>query len=328
MTEGITLVANKDDVLGGRGSVVLFHPGNVRYRRIVREHQQEYASARKEEKVLVAMKVMDIIASNGARFLKRLPQLGSLSEEAAAFDDQEQGWVEVSQSDALDKVKQSLREKPKLSKREVSQSVKRKAEYPGQRETSARRSSPSNFDSLESTARSFLSSADSGAVAAPYSQRLDDTPSSYSEDTSLSPLIRNQEEEEPAQLFTAALGNARRRSNEQPTHGMGFTLPRPLIVPRPFYPLPGMVRAHVAQTVMVPQQMTLQQQPRLPPPPQPPSLPPPQQPPQPLYRQSSESLSQIQRRQQEIFERVMLRGPQGSDDNDFVEDDNDGGESH
>jgi hypothetical protein len=83
------------DVLLGRGGETNSHVGNRNFRRIVFEHQAEYLAARKKEKAIIARRIVDIIKSNGGRFLKK---------DANHF------WVDAGLRKAVSKTSQALRE--------------------------------------------------------------------------------------------------------------------------------------------------------------------------------------------------------------------------
>lgn len=83
------------DVLLGRGGETNSHVGNRHFRRIVFEHQAEYLAARKKEKAIIARRIVDIIKSNGGRFLKK---------DANHF------WVDAGLRKAVSKTSQALRE--------------------------------------------------------------------------------------------------------------------------------------------------------------------------------------------------------------------------
>jgi hypothetical protein len=85
-----------NDVLCGRGGATNNHEGNRRFRAIVVEHQHEYLTARKMEKVVIAKQIVSIVQRNGGRFLKR----GKSSDT----------WVEVPPKQATAKTSQALRE--------------------------------------------------------------------------------------------------------------------------------------------------------------------------------------------------------------------------
>jgi hypothetical protein len=69
-TEHIVLPGRKD-VLLGRGKSYQEHAGNVRYRHIIQTHKVNYEASRKFEKTVVAAIVIEIIKTDGGRFLKQ-----------------------------------------------------------------------------------------------------------------------------------------------------------------------------------------------------------------------------------------------------------------
>lgn len=87
---------NENDVLCGRGGATNTHIGNKRFRAVVAEYQEEYLRARKKEKALIALQVVERIKQNGGRFLKR--------------DNISDVWVEVPTKKAVGKTGQALRE--------------------------------------------------------------------------------------------------------------------------------------------------------------------------------------------------------------------------
>lgn len=85
------------DVLLGRGGVTNANPGNLCFRNIVADHQNEYLVARKKEKVLIARRIVAIVKQNGGRFLQKT-------------DASVESWVQVSEKRAIEKAAQALRE--------------------------------------------------------------------------------------------------------------------------------------------------------------------------------------------------------------------------
>jgi hypothetical protein len=85
-----------NDVLCGRGGATNNHVGNKHFRAIVAEYQTEYLEARKEEKAVIARRIVARVRENGGRFLKR--------------DDATSMWVEVSVEKSVAKTSQALRE--------------------------------------------------------------------------------------------------------------------------------------------------------------------------------------------------------------------------
>ncbi len=96
-----TIEVNDDDVLMGRGGVTNGHPGNLKFRELVRRRQIEYLAAPKLKKAGIATLVMEDVFSSGGRFLM----------------DKKGRWVEISKEKARTKTSQALREKaPELQK--------------------------------------------------------------------------------------------------------------------------------------------------------------------------------------------------------------------
>ena len=101
-SEGPSVTVDDKDVMFGRGSVTMKHPGNARYRRLVQEHKDIYSRAARRRKRLIAAELIEKIKSNGSRFVK-------------CIDDDRDHWVQVGGPEVVEKVKQALREKPKHS---------------------------------------------------------------------------------------------------------------------------------------------------------------------------------------------------------------------
>jgi hypothetical protein len=70
---------------------------------LVEEHQVEYVACRRAAKPVIARKIMSIVHSRGARFLKRM----KLSDKG---ESEIYGWVEIEESRVYEKVCQALRE--------------------------------------------------------------------------------------------------------------------------------------------------------------------------------------------------------------------------
>lgn len=61
-----------EDVICGRGKATQDHPGNKRYREIIKENLKEYMNAKtKMDKSLVVSKVVDQIHEDGGNFVKK-----------------------------------------------------------------------------------------------------------------------------------------------------------------------------------------------------------------------------------------------------------------
>eukprot|EP00594_Rhizosolenia_setigera_P002703 CAMPEP_0178954652 /NCGR_PEP_ID=MMETSP0789-20121207/9120_1 /TAXON_ID=3005 /ORGANISM="Rhizosolenia setigera, Strain CCMP 1694" /LENGTH=365 /DNA_ID=CAMNT_0020636099 /DNA_START=79 /DNA_END=1176 /DNA_ORIENTATION=+ len=96
-TEEITTV-NENDVLCGRGGETNHHPGNVRYRKLVKSHQRAYLNAKRRDKPRIARVIVDTIRrqSPPGRFLKKDSNNGT--------------WRDVGNVKAREKTSQALRE--------------------------------------------------------------------------------------------------------------------------------------------------------------------------------------------------------------------------
>jgi len=117
VSSGYISSPREHDVLFGRGSgLAMFHPGNLQYRSLVEEYREEYTAATHKTKKYVAENMFKWITGLGGRFLKRMD---------SASDEAEEVWVEVNRTVALEKIKQSLREKRKKLREGGSESRKR-----------------------------------------------------------------------------------------------------------------------------------------------------------------------------------------------------------
>ncbi len=99
------------DVLFGRGKPYQGHAGNIRLHKIVDLYKPRYSQARRHEKTEIAEEIVQFIKTAGAndnpgRFLKRV--------------ENEEAWIEVSDSVARDKVSHALRGKPRKESDTVS----------------------------------------------------------------------------------------------------------------------------------------------------------------------------------------------------------------
>jgi hypothetical protein len=97
-----------NDVLLGRGKPFNEHSGNVRLRRLVDLHKEEYKMARVGEKHTITRKIVESVKSNSGRFLKRDP---------------DGWWVLVSDDEATEKVSHNFRTARSIKTKE-RQSIK------------------------------------------------------------------------------------------------------------------------------------------------------------------------------------------------------------
>ena len=94
-TEVISSV-KEDDVLCGRGGETNHHPGNIRYRGLVKKYQLLYLKAKRRDKHKIARLIVDTIRRRYGRFLKK--------------DSASNTWRDVGNSKAREKTSQALRE--------------------------------------------------------------------------------------------------------------------------------------------------------------------------------------------------------------------------
>lgn len=85
-----------DDVLCGRGGETNHHPGNVKYRQLVKACQSCYMFAKRCDKPKISALIVQAIRMRGGRFLRR-PGAGS-------------PWIDVGNQKAREKTSQALRE--------------------------------------------------------------------------------------------------------------------------------------------------------------------------------------------------------------------------
>eukprot|EP00978_Attheya_sp_CCMP212_P007610 scaffold17576_cov46-Attheya_sp.AAC.2 len=92
--EAVDLI-NEHDVLCGRGGETNHHPGNVRYRTLVKQHQRDYLAAKRRDKPRIARLIVQEVRTAGGRFLKK---------------DSAGTWRDVGSGKAREKTSQALRE--------------------------------------------------------------------------------------------------------------------------------------------------------------------------------------------------------------------------
>ena len=98
------------DILLGRGAPIIKHPGNVRFRELVRSRKAEYRrTSQNTGKDLIARELMQEIASRNGRFLRQIDTI----EEALALGVPEgvKAWRIADDEVVLQKVKQTLRDR-------------------------------------------------------------------------------------------------------------------------------------------------------------------------------------------------------------------------
>lgn len=105
---------SKNDVLCGRGGRTNTHTGNVRYRRVIAQHQAQYLTARKAEKEGIARDIVKIINDRGGKFVIK-------NEETSE-------WEEIDGKKAVMKTCQALREGLDVRKKVSSSKNRRRVE--------------------------------------------------------------------------------------------------------------------------------------------------------------------------------------------------------
>jgi hypothetical protein len=106
---------NPHDVLFGRTADTVNYQGNMRYREMVRRRKADYmGTGRHRVKDEIARQIIAIIETSGGRFLRRAEEA---SDETSTEEKEERAthWIVVSEAEALQKVKQALREQATLS---------------------------------------------------------------------------------------------------------------------------------------------------------------------------------------------------------------------
>lgn len=101
-----------NDVLLGRGYLAVKHEGNVRFRQLVKEFQEQYAAATEVTgKHDVACEVVRKIKERNGRFLRRrVLAADGQREDIGDGSDQQDSWVNVDDSIAIEKAKQTFRD--------------------------------------------------------------------------------------------------------------------------------------------------------------------------------------------------------------------------
>ena len=99
-------IPSRSDVLLGRGKPFNVHPGNRRLHEIVESHYDEYDLAQRSVKTRIAKSVVETIKGYSGRFLKQDEECGM--------------WVEVSDSEARQKVNHGFRRKREFDKNSIT----------------------------------------------------------------------------------------------------------------------------------------------------------------------------------------------------------------
>jgi len=90
-------VPEENDILCGRGNGVQTHPGNLYFRKLIKEHREAYMKATTRKQIVVEQ-LISAARAKGCRFLKPYEPRGSIR------------WVCLSDSDTRKKVSQAIRD--------------------------------------------------------------------------------------------------------------------------------------------------------------------------------------------------------------------------
>lgn len=95
------IVVQPNDVLCGRGGETNHHPGNIKYRSLVKAYQKLYLLAKRRDKPKIAQCIVVSVRGVNGRFLKRTKNSSSTGGST---------WIDVGNVKAREKTSQALRE--------------------------------------------------------------------------------------------------------------------------------------------------------------------------------------------------------------------------
>jgi len=118
----IIIDVHNNDIIGGRGSVPLRHPGNISYRKIVNSNKQAYIKSMKNDKLRLSKSIVAAIRETGGRFLERVTPYNK-DEDGTPV-----AYRDIGDRRAIEKTSQALREgQPKLKKQMIAAENEKKA---------------------------------------------------------------------------------------------------------------------------------------------------------------------------------------------------------
>ena len=152
--DGINLIPEPtdEDVLYGRGKDSMYHPGNLRLQDLVNQEQDKYESSRKDGKKEVTGYIVQVLRSEGRRFLR--------------FNKKKKAWIEVSDEEARFKVSHAMRDRVLRKSRGMSpRGTKHHNKKKNKRRNSTRTTAQVNHNSTNASegvlaGRRTLSAAD------------------------------------------------------------------------------------------------------------------------------------------------------------------------
>ena len=104
------------DIVCGRGAPKNFHYGNQAFRELVEDYQTSYLCAKRNDKPQIALKLLDILKSRGARFVRR--------HKSCSYRKTASSWVEINDKAAYEKVCQALRDGAPHVRRQMESKLK------------------------------------------------------------------------------------------------------------------------------------------------------------------------------------------------------------
>lgn len=111
------------DILVGRGTHSVRHPGNKEFRKFVQQHKEAYAaSSRICEKDRIAREIFHELETREVRFLARV--VDPTLRLAIGIPEGATAWIEIDNVAALEKIKQQLRDVPFPSKAQSHEAKK------------------------------------------------------------------------------------------------------------------------------------------------------------------------------------------------------------
>jgi len=114
LPEGFVHLRDKD-IVCGRGAPTMLHPGNQAYRALIQKHETDYLWAKRSDKPVIAMQIMEALKREDVRFVRK--------------EGNSRGWVILEESKIYEKVCQSLREgAPELRRKILASDVRKKVE--------------------------------------------------------------------------------------------------------------------------------------------------------------------------------------------------------
>jgi hypothetical protein len=112
LPEGFVHLRDKD-VVCGRGAPTMLHPGNQAYRSLIQKHETDYLWAKRSDKPVIAMQIMETLKRQDVRFVRK--------------EGNSRGWLVLDENKIYEKVCQSLREgAPELRRKILASDARKK----------------------------------------------------------------------------------------------------------------------------------------------------------------------------------------------------------